>query len=303
MVVRVAALATSLLSIAASASERFDDDAGTKAPPISMTIALYSEPGPSWKRMAASAKAYPSVPMTAIISPHHDDNTPGASAEAGDNIEKYLAHNQTWLTAMAELRAAGIQLQHYFHMRNLTCPGGEHKCGCGEDPECCLVQGQCLRKYRCCNDISNVGVITNQSITYFPQDGFFADNGAFGNHTYEQQMHALTQVGAKKPRPVLVNGGTSDEWALQHGMSVSSEFTEACHKLPKFASKYSRDRFVAIVHTVYNASDMRRQVDNCIQLGFGNLGVVSDYTEAIPSYWEEQVAYIAKKNQELAMPR
>ena len=150
------------------------------------------------------------------------------------------------------------------------------------------------------NDFGNVGVITNQSITFFPQDGFFADNGAFGNHTYEQQMHALTQVGATKPRPVLVNGGTADEWALQHGMSVSSEFTEVCHKLPKFHSKYSRDRFVAIVHTVYNASDMRRQVDACIDIGFGNLGVVGDYTEAIPPYWEEQVAYIAKKNEELA---
>ena len=144
-------------------------------------------------------------------------------------------------------------------------------------------------------------MITNQSITYFPQDGFFADNGAFGNHTYEQQMHALTQVGATKPRPVLVNGGTADEWALQHGMSVSSEFTEVCHKLPKFHSKYSRDRFVAIVHTVYNATDMRRQVDACVDMGFGNLGVVGDYTEAIPPYWEEQVAYIAKKNEELAL--
>ncbi len=272
-------------------------------PPISMTIALYTEPGPQWKRMADSATAYPSVPMTAIISPHHGDNTPGASAEAGDNIERYLAHNQTWLTAMAELRSAGVQIQHYFHMRNLTCPGGEHTCGCGEDPECCLVEDQCLRKYRCCNDIGNVAVITNQSITYFPEDGFFADNGAFGNHTYEQQMHALTQVDTTKPRPVLVNGGTDDEWALQHGMSVSSEFTKVCRNLPKFASKYSRDRFVAIVHTVYNASDMRSQVDNCINIGFGNLGVVSDYNEAIPSYWEEQVAYIAQKNKELATIR
>jgi hypothetical protein len=165
------------------------------------------------------------------------------------------------------------------------------------------VEDQCLRKYRCCNDIGNVAVITNQSITYFPEDGFFADNGAFGNHTYEQQMHALTQVDTTKPRPVLVNGGTDDEWALQHGMSVSSEFTKVCRNLPKFASKYSRDRFVAIVHTVYNASDMRSQVDNCINIGFGNLGVVSDYNEAIPSYWEEQVAYIAKKNKELATIR
>lgn len=66
-------------------------------------------------------------------------------------------------------------------------------------------------------------------------------------------------------------------------------------------TKYNRDRFVAIMHTVYNTSDMRRQIDNCVDIGFGNLGVVSDYNDAIPSYWEEQVEYIAKKNQQLAM--
>ena len=129
--VRATALTSALLVALAAfdtTTSRGFSHVERKPPPIAMTIALYTEPGPKWKRMAASAKAHPNVPMTAIISPHHDDNTPGASAEAGDNVEKYLAHNQTWLSGMAELRAAGIQIQHYFHMRNLTCPGGEHKC-------------------------------------------------------------------------------------------------------------------------------------------------------------------------------
>ena len=69
-------------------------------PPLAMTIALYTEPGPKWKRMAAAAKVHPGVPMTAIISPHHNNNKP---PEAGDNIEKYLAHNATWLNGLAEL--------------------------------------------------------------------------------------------------------------------------------------------------------------------------------------------------------
>jgi hypothetical protein len=43
-------------------------------PPLRMTVALYSEPGHSWERMAAAAKQHPEVPMTAIISPNHDDN-------------------------------------------------------------------------------------------------------------------------------------------------------------------------------------------------------------------------------------
>ena len=46
----------------------------------------------------------------------------------GDNIEKYLAHNKTWLDGMAMLRSAGSKLQHYFHTRNLTC-GGEKTLG------------------------------------------------------------------------------------------------------------------------------------------------------------------------------
>jgi hypothetical protein len=73
-------------------------------PPLAMTIALYTEPGPKWKRMAAAAKVHRGVPMTAIISPHHNNNKP---PEAGDNIEKYLAHNATWLNGLAELDEGG----------------------------------------------------------------------------------------------------------------------------------------------------------------------------------------------------
>ena len=61
-------------------------------------------------------------------------------------------------------------------------------------------------------------------------------------------------------------------------------------------SKYSRDRFVAIIHSVSNASYMKSAVDAFVKEGWGDLSVVGDYDEAIPPYWEEQVAYIASLN-------
>ena len=58
-------------------------------------------------RLAHSATAFPDVEVTAIISPRHSDND---SPFAGDDIEKYIAHNQTWLSGMESLRKAGIRL-------------------------------------------------------------------------------------------------------------------------------------------------------------------------------------------------
>jgi len=145
-------------------------------PPLRMTVALYSEPGPTWQRMAASAKAHPTVKMTALISPNHDQND---CPMAGDDIERYIAHNQTWLDGLAHLRSSGIRLQHYFHMRNLSCSGEVNASTCaahggGCSGLCCLGGDRCVAKYRCCNSVENVTKIVNASATYFAQDGFFA---------------------------------------------------------------------------------------------------------------------------------
>jgi hypothetical protein len=44
---------------------------------------------------------------------------------------------------------AGVRIQHYFHMRNLTC-GSEVKCGCDSGAKgalCCMAGGECVQKY------------------------------------------------------------------------------------------------------------------------------------------------------------
>jgi hypothetical protein len=60
---------------------------------LGMVVPLYVDPGPVWKRLADSALAHPGVEITAIISPHHGNNSVDM---AGDDIPKYLAHNKTW---------------------------------------------------------------------------------------------------------------------------------------------------------------------------------------------------------------
>ena len=140
-------------------------------PPLRMTVALYADPGPSWWRVAHSAHAYPEVEITAIISPAHGDND---APMAGDDIPKYLAHNETWLRGMETLREAGVRLEHYLHLRNLTCPR-RGQCGPKGSPPsrsyCWLPDGSCVHKTRCCNTLENTTAIINASLTYFPQDG------------------------------------------------------------------------------------------------------------------------------------
>lgn len=145
--------------------------------PLQVTVTLYGGPNEHWSRLAKTAKAHPNVPHRAIISTVELDKAQGIpkdTPQSGDRIEAVIAHNKTWLDAMDELRSAGVTVLHYLHMRNLTC-GAEVSCGCGVDPLCCVVEGVCVRKYRCCNSYENVSSIVNSTLTYFPDDGIFTD--------------------------------------------------------------------------------------------------------------------------------
>ena len=134
-----------------------------------MTVALYADPGPTWWRLAHSARAHPQLEITAIISPAHGDND---APMAGDDIPKYLAHNQTWLRGMDALREAGVRLQHYLHLRNLTCPR-RGQCGpTGSSPSrsyCWLPDDTCVHKDAVA---THSRMPQHQRLAqYFPQDG------------------------------------------------------------------------------------------------------------------------------------
>eukprot|EP01047_Picozoa_sp_COSAG01_P080630 COSAG01_NODE_15752_length_1303_cov_1.516611_2_plen_193_part_00 len=163
-------------------------------PPLRMTVALYANPGPTWWRLAHSAHAHPQLEITAIISPAHSNND---APMAGDDIPKYLAHNETWLRGMDTLREAGVRLQHYLHLRNLTCPR-RGQCGPKGSPPsrsyCWLPDDTCVQKTRCCNTLENTTAIINASLKYFPQDGMQP-------RTVEPALIPAPLPNSTRPRP------------------------------------------------------------------------------------------------------
>lgn len=70
-----------------------------------------------------------------------------------------------------------------------------------------VPSGAIVPKIRCCNSLANISKIVNASLTYFPQDGFFQDNGPWSVpapdssvgtveelHAFEGAAYDLTQV-------------------------------------------------------------------------------------------------------------
>lgn len=168
-----------------------------------MTLPLYQQPSADWKRVAKSAVDNPSVNIGVILAPYNGiPDVPNA----GDDIEKYVAHNQTWLDYMDMLRNGGVSIMHYLHMRNLTC-GVENECDTCEGTAgkfCCLTpDGICVDVMRCCNSIENVTSIVNASTTYFPQDGIFTDNGPYAKpcQAHPDRTHASTETAAPPTPP------------------------------------------------------------------------------------------------------
>ena len=294
------------------------------------TVALYTPPGPLWKRLALSAKAFPAVDVVAIISPQHGDND---SPFAGDDIEKYLAHNRTWLDGMAELRSAGVKLEHYLHLRNLTCPrrGQCPQPGKGTRSYCLLPGGQCVKKTRCCNSLENISAIINASITYFPSDGLFLDNGPFQKPSTDSPMDTLAKMrrwekavydlaqrsaGPTGHRRITSNGlrfgGPNhnehfrmdglDPWVVENlNESFMFENSDAPGLVANVTPGYPRSRFSVLASGVANASQMRQVVDRFLAAGYGDICVMgvmtgADLYQVLPAFWEEEVAYLASKS-------
>ena len=297
-----------------------------------MIVPLYMEPGPTWQRLARSARAHPTVEITAIISPRHEDN---AAPMAGDDIYA-IARNQTWLDGMAQLRSAGVALQHYYHMRNLTCSAVVHS-GCAQ-AECCLLPGGAVaNRHRCCNSWANVSEIVSAALHFFPDDSFFNDNGPISqpssdsplatlddirnfesrvfNHT-QGHPHGGSSGGGNTARPMTMNGDhldSFDAWSMESfgaaTMMYESPGPAGCVELPfhrcfkkippAVRALYAPTRFAALAVGLRNSSEMRRWVDGFIAAGYGTLCLLGteqpEYT-ALPTFWEEEVEYLANKS-------
>jgi hypothetical protein len=284
-----------------------------------MDVALYTEPGPVWERLARSQLAHQGdVQIHAIISPHHGDND---ADMAGDNIPLYLAHNQTWLDGMAMLRKSGVRVQHYLHLRNLTCSERTAPGTCVGGGDCCRVpDGSIQPKIRCCNSLENVTAILDAALKYFPEDGIFQDNGPFHEPAADSEIRTLDQVREFEvavynltqrggPREVSGNGFDYDvhDPAVGHGDWALAMLNETMlHEttipfVPPLPKGWPASRFTVLVGGADNATAMRYWVDRFLDAGWGGMCVLDTATVdcgycTLPEFWEEEVAYLANKS-------
>ena len=283
------------------------------APPLQMVVPLYVDPGPVWTRLAKSAVANRAVDIIAIISPDHGDND---ATMAGGNIPRYLAHNKSWLDGMAMLRRAGVKINHYMHLRNLTCSKRVNS-GCSSS-ECCVTpDGAVVNKNRCCNDIANISEIVDAVNTYFPDDGIFTDNGPFAApspdssvntveklRSFEQQAFAITQKGVGSGGRLVISNGHFDTWALANlneSIMFESSIVQVRPLPPLARGMYPRSRFTALICGVQDTVAMRQTVDRFLDAGYGGVCLLQTQEnphvyDNLPPYWEEQVAYLASKS-------
>jgi hypothetical protein len=301
---------------------------GQPATRLRTTVALYTPPGPLWQRLAHSAKAFPALEVVAIISPRHSDND---SPFAGDDIERYIAHNRTWLDGLKMLREAGVKLEHYLHLRNLTCPrrGQCPQPGKTTRSYCLLPSGGCVKKNRCCNSLENASGIINASLTYFPEDGLFLDNGPFSRaepdspmdtlqkvRDFEKAVFDLTQRGAGPGGRRVTSNGVMfggpdhttrsrfdglDPWAPRN-LNETFMFEDGAPELvANVTPGYPRSRFSVLVRGVASAAQMRRVIDRFLAAGYGDICVMgvmtgADLYQVLPAYWEQEVEYLARKS-------
>ena len=249
---------------------------------------------------------------------------------AGDNIPRYLAHNRSWLDGMAMLRTAGVKLQHYLHLRNLTCSKRTPPGTCTGGSSCCLVpDGSIQPKNRCCNSLENVTAIVEAAIKYFPEDGIFQDNGPFSGPAVDSEIRTLDQLrefevaaynltqraagpggrevsgngfdywvhGPKSPNPHRKPGHS--DWALET-LNETMVHETTVPVVPPIPPGWPASRFSVLVGGVNNAT-MRHWVDRFLEAGWGGICAVDAATKAcgycgLPDFWEEEVAYLANRS-------
>ena len=81
-------------------------------------------------------------------------------------------------------------------------------------------------------------------------------------------------------------------------------FSECFKPIPSgVRSLYPSTRFAALAVDVRNSSEMRKWIDGFIAAGYGTLCLLGEaereYTE-LPTFWEEEVAYLASKSKNVS---
>lgn len=204
------------------------------------------------------------------------------------------------MTAIDEMRNAGIEILHYNPTRKLYDDAGNKY-------PCC----------ECCDEIESVKTRLKEIDTYWPGDGIFFDNGPFSaepsNIAFYKELYDYTQEN-HGPRTTVFNPSHHYKldiseymkWTNFNMMDFESTYTnwkkaltdgtlETNTNVWKNAG-YLPKRFSMIVEKVDTIEEAKDIINTAATMNFGSFYITDKSYEEFPSYFVELVEYISKIN-------
>ena len=139
-------------------------------------------------------------------------------------------------------------------------------------------------------------------------DGIFLDEAASSAEQidYYQDIYNYIKQNTNL-KQVVVNPGTSaDEIYLSKPAADTSVIFEnypqpwSEYRLQSYSNKYKPERFASLIHSVTDASSMKKYINQAMARNIGYIYVTDDSPKSddgdpwnsLPSYWQEEVNYI-----------
>lgn len=229
---------------------------------VEILIPLYSYPIPgAWDDVAAAACK---IPITAIINPNNGEisGAPDTNYKAG----------------VKALRDAGVTILGYVYTGNGT------------------------------RNFADVQVNIDAYNEYWDVDGIFVDEAdAEAALNYYKWLYTYIGTKDKLDRVVLNPGRTLSEEFFTQGAADSAVIFEdfgddwPFYTPDPYVANSPAERFAMMVHSEPSATAMHNYIDLAVQRNFRYVYVTdADYAtnawDEMPSYWADEVAYIAQIN-------
>ena len=231
--------------------------------PLRMLIPLYSYPtdenGEIWNRVALAAQKVSITVLFGVIRGHNEPvGTPNSDYSEGLTL----------------LRNAGITLLAYVETSDGT------------------------------RDKTEVKADVKAYSENFDIDGIFYDevSGSFDDFDYYEELIAYAK-SFTKVREVMLNSSYIEKEYIEQSSSDSFIVFENSYPYwPDFdAVPYdgiAAEKLNAIVHTVPDIPTMQTAIDAAISKNIGNIYITDEEFHFLPTYFEEEVDYIAERNSE-----
>ncbi len=218
------------------------------------------------------ANAGDQVNITAIINPA---NGPGSSGDP----------NADYLYGLSDLMAGGVNLLGYVFTDYGNRPLADVKAD--------------IDKYYT-DYVFSAGVTV--SGMFFDQAATASDQALFD---YYAELYTYAKSYAEFNTVVLNHGiNTSEAYTQYSDINIIYEDNYAnwlTYTPDAYLSAYAADQFGALVHSTSSADDMANAIDLALARGIGNLFITDDLLsnpwDNLPSYWNQEVDYIASISQ------